>query len=307
MLRLKVGSTVVRRVWFTPDGRALCARCAGEGAAFVRCRADRPGHVERVVVTGLATLYAVSPDCNAAAGVRRVEGADDEWGLAIQWANGKFVQLEEEVSTHAPIGLSFSPDSKRLWGHMTPPRSAGGVARLYCWDTTTGKELLSALSDGTGCEVMPAPDNRHAVSAANWMGPPYTPFLFRHDTESWRRLNPLPGRPLTAAWSPDSRWLAIGTPSGLGLYSAPEYELAQAVDGHGGSVTGVAFHPSGTHVFTGGEDRTVRRWCIGQTLKAGGAFDWDIGAVWSLAVSPDGLIAAAGGSFGELCIWDLDE
>ncbi len=42
------------------------------------------------------------------------------------------------------------------------------------------------------------------------------------------------------------------------------------------------------------------------TWKLGQAFDWGIGRVLSVAFSPDGMLAAAGGDKGKIVVWDVD-
>jgi hypothetical protein len=36
------------------------------------------------------------------------------------------------------------------------------------------------------------------------------------------------------------------------------------------------------------------------------AFNWEIGRLRSVAFSPDGMLAAAGGDRGKIVVWDVD-
>ncbi|MBY0456661.1 MAG: hypothetical protein K2V38_04935, partial [Gemmataceae bacterium] len=67
----------------------------------------------------------------------------------------------------------------------------------------------------------------------------------------------------------------------------------------------LVLHPDGRHLLAGNNDGTVwiidtRSW---QTVKQ---YVWDIKQVNVLAVSPDGTLAAAGGTKGRVVVWDLD-
>jgi WD40 repeat protein len=49
----------------------------------------------------------------------------------------------------------------------------------------------------------------------------------------------------------------------------------------------------------------VRVWDLA-TGRERSAFNWGVGRVFSLAIAPDGMTAAAGGSNNEIVVWDLD-
>lgn len=70
--------------------------------------------------------------------------------------------------------------------------------------------------------------------------------------------------------------------------------------------TGLAFHPSGAYVLAAGNDGTVRR-LDAATWKALATYAWRAGKARSVAVSPDGLLAAAGTDQGKIVVWDLDD
>jgi WD40 repeat protein len=68
---------------------------------------------------------------------------------------------------------------------------------------------------------------------------------------------------------------------------------------------GLAFTPDGRQVLTVGGDRTVRVWNPDNSQEQF-CLKWKLGPLWSVAVSPDGLLAAAGGEDGRAIVWDLE-
>ena len=69
--------------------------------------------------------------------------------------------------------------------------------------------------------------------------------------------------------------------------------------------TAAAYHPSGRYLFTTSNDATVTVWDTENWVRVK-RFDWDIGRLRAVAVSPDGLLAAAGSDRGRVVVWDVD-
>jgi WD40 repeat protein len=94
--------------------------------------------------------------------------------------------------------------------------------------------------------------------------------------------------------SPDGRTLAdLSTPP------------AQLTTGSQKGFTCLAFHPTGQYLAATSTDGTVKlfeteTWALART------YEWGVGKVQSLALSRDGLLAAAGGEAGKIVVWDVD-
>jgi WD40 repeat protein len=69
--------------------------------------------------------------------------------------------------------------------------------------------------------------------------------------------------------------------------------------------TGLAFHPSGRYLAATSNDATVKLYDT-TTWTLAEAYNWTIGRLRSVAFSPDGMLAAAGGDKGKIVVWDVD-
>jgi len=85
-------------------------------------------------------------------------------------------------------------------------------------------------------------------------------------------------------------------------FSAPRARIDNDTRKH---FTGLAFHPSGRFLAATSNDNTVKFYDV-QTWRLAHAFDWQIGRLRSVAFSPDGTLAAAGGDDGKVVVWDVD-
>lgn len=107
------------------------------------------------------------------------------------------------------------------------------------------------------------------------------------------------------AFSPDGRYLAIGTSLGIELRDAVSLELVRFFHGHTGSVYSVAFSPAGRTLAFGSSDETIKLWNvdIGEELRT---LTGHTGSVNSVTFSPDGRTLASGSSDETIKLWNVD-
>ena len=111
--------------------------------------------------------------------------------------------------------------------------------------------------------------------------------------------------PLT--FSPDSRQLAGFNDMTLMTWSLPgDGEPQKVRNDNRKQFTAIAYHPSGRRLYAASNDTTVHVFDT-TTLVRLNRFTWHLGRLKSVAVSPDGALAAAGGDKGDIIIWDLDD
>ena len=61
----------------------------------------------------------------------------------------------------------------------------------------------------------------------------------------------------------------------------------------------------GRQIVTASHDETVRVWDVA-AAKELKAYDWKIGLMSAIAIAPDGLTCAAGGTRGRIVVWDSE-
>jgi WD40 repeat protein len=109
----------------------------------------------------------------------------------------------------------------------------------------------------------------------------------------------------TVAISPDRRLVASGDYRG-GVRITPfgHGDAVATITDDGGPVNSIAWHPSGTHFFTGGYDGRVRRWSLDGSCTL--TFVAHPGPIKSLAWSTAADLLVAGSSDGSLSGWRDD-
>jgi WD40 repeat protein len=284
---LRGHTSSVENIAFTPDGRRL-ASASTDGTARVWAV---DGHGDPVVLRGqnggTVETVAISPD-----GYRVAAGGSD--------------------GTVRVFNAGEDADPLLLAGHDGPVWSLAFDPR--------GGGLLSGSGDGTT-----------RFWDASYPGDPRV--LRGHDGPVW-----------SVAATPDGRTLVTGGDDGtVRVWPATGSAPPRVLRGHRGAVEGVAIDPGGTRVAGAGDDGTVQVWDLAggpPTVlgpSTGGMWDvaflpgsrvagaggdgvvrvWDtasrtavqlpgnLGAVRSVAASPDGRYVAAAGRDGTVRLWDM--
>jgi WD40 repeat protein len=222
-------------------------------------------------------------------------------GAAVSHQSGK--AWTDETYSFTTLHLTFSPDSTQLWGVGSRFHPQHFESTVLAWRVADGQLVVRVEAPSPLDWITSSPDNRLAVGRP---GSSDELFFLNVEDESWKRTGALPFRVHAIAWCPDSRLVAVGTSDGAALVNAFTGKVTAYAKGHREAAAAVVVHPHRPLVLTGGGDETVRQWEYGEdTLTSRETFDWRVGRVTALAVSPDGLLAAAGGASGEVVVWDL--
>src|SRR5262249_20729459 len=116
---------------------------------------------------------------------------------------------------------------------------------------------------------------------------------------------PVPCR--TVALSPDAKLLASAADRDVKLWDVAKGTELATLTGHKGLVGGLAFSPDGRTLSTAARDGTARFGTTGPDPAERVSYTWQIGGVYAVTFSPDGLLAAAAGDAGRIMLWDVDE
>lgn len=206
----------------------------------------------------------------------------------------------------------FSPDGKVF--------ATQGHQAIQRWDTKTWNSLSGGWGgtrESTGGERFPAncvaysPEGQVVASSFGVLGKRgYDTVIYFFDAKTGKEKLSLrsefaSAHPTALAFSPDGATLAgvygphlrvwdVGTAINVAVRTVGKKHFKDVVFTH-----------DGRQIVTVHNDESVRIWEAPTWHEVAG-FDWKIGKLGALAVSPDGLCIAAGSSTGKVIIWDTD-
>lgn len=294
----------VLNVAFSPDGQALAAAVKDHGVFLWNLRSsgvpvqldDSDGYRERTLSFG--------------ADGRTVGWVADNTWKVYDRDTRRLSQPRLDARGHL-LWLAATPDGDRAFTlHSFPETSLigwqcrGGLwsrawdistERLACESQTIRPEagsfvMLSRKTVGEGWWLRPFRlELRSTVSSVVEAAGEY-PYLY--------------GCPLT--FSPDGTQLVGAHQMTLVVWPVPKLGEPLLVRNDSRKhFTATAYHPSGNRLYVSSYDATVH---VFDTAGWGRSarFNWDLGPLRSVTVSPDGSLAAAGSDHGEIIVWDLD-
>jgi WD40 repeat protein len=286
MLLLRTADGPVRAVAYSPDG-TLLAWAGFDNTLHIR---DLAAGADRAVIhTHPVFCLAFSSDGRAFA-----SGGPDRTVRVRDTADGReVVVLRHRRSVHS---LGWRSGGKLLL--------SGTSQKVYFWNVAAAK-CQGTIAGGRGpMKFVCAPDDdgRTLLVAGGWWNWTSAGLL---DVSASRTELLTQERAIVraVAFSPGGCILATAAGWTVKLWDRYSRRLLASCKSRR-PVNGIAFTPDGRTLLTAGEDRLVRVWDAA-TGSAVTAFDWGAGRFYSVAVSPDGLTAAAGGE-GRVAVWDID-
>lgn len=301
---LRAGAGEVRGLVYSPDARALAAYVRGQGVFLWNLDAAGPPVCISPRASDRAKDVYFTPD-------GRGVGWLDYDGWNVYDRDARRLSRPRLSDPGQIWRLLPGPGGDRVFTQHIFPRlalvgwraAAGGWERD--WEVTTLHLNVEQLT------VSPAGD-RLAVLTRPTTDPKWgekRPVLELRSAVSGRVLTsaPYPWKvtgPLVVA--PDGRHV-------VGLHNMTVVVWAAGETGHPTLIRdasrkpfyAASFDPTGRYLFASRSDGTVH------VLDAAGwgcrvRFDWGVGPLRSVAVSPDGTLAAAGNERGEVIVWDVD-
>jgi len=295
----------VVRAWDIATGRALQRfadhtgavqglALAADGKTVYSASADKTirkstVHALRVVVaseaeSGVADL-AVSNDGKLLA---TVAGATVNVWDAATGGSVHEIPAEEMPLTSVAMGAGA--------GQVAAGSSDGS---LFLWPLTAdgpGEAMQIPTGAAVHCVCYGGEGQRLAVGGAD-------NHLRVYDSAQGRLLEDVTAAaPLTKlAFSAEGTFAAAATGNNATLQPL---SLVRLINGHEGPVTGVAYTGDGTHLISGGNDKTVRRWNAADATQVG-TFAGPTDAITSLGLSADGEKLVAGSADQSVYLWPV--
>ena len=299
MLTFKPHNKAIHALAFSPDGSRLATICGYESVRVWNL--DGPTEVTQFPATA---LLAHHPIAFSSDGRFLARGGADFAVWEVKTGNLLV------VSDSTAQSVAFAPDGKEvaLFAAEYP---------LERWALPSGNELPGGWGGDRTKERFPAgamtysPDGKTVATVYGVLGENgYDSHILL-----WGRNTGKPrleivadfrfAHPAAIVYSPDGTAIAGIYGPVLGVVEVKTGNKLAAIKPGKQHFKGLAFTPDGKRLIAVNNDAAVRVYDT-KTWKETTGYEWKIGKLTAVAVSPDGLRAACGSDKGRVVVWDLE-
>jgi len=224
------------------------------------------------------------------------------YGLILNITAQEVAVFPQMGNAYQVDSVAFSPDGKQIL--------SSSFIHMRLWDTDTGREIRTFISESFIISVAFSPDGRQAICgrASNKNN------IVLWNVITGQKIRTFEGHTkdvLSVVFSPDGKQILSGsndytmklwdTESGLEIRT---FKMEGLRPGWLSGVCSVAFSPDGKQVLSGLQDG-MRLWDVesGNEIKS---FSGHTGCVYSVAFSPDGKQIVSGCENGIIKLWDIE-
>jgi WD40 repeat protein len=227
-------------------------------------------------------------------------------------------------SQHQAIAVSPTIDQFFTTGHSQYDRTTPGASckRLYGWTMTpSGPEYLwhrDIPINEDSIAIVPLDEHRFATTdIVAPRGPVYNNVVWQIVVviRSTANGSPLSAIPVAERYlqqflaSPDGKQLVGRLGTALWVWDANDPArppvTVQGKSKHWMTSRAATFHPSGRYLLLANDGQSVIAFDT-NTWKPVRKWNWKVGTLRTVGVSPDGTLAAASGPRGSVVVWDWD-
>jgi len=203
-------------------------------------------------------------------------------------------------------GFVLSPDGSRVVRveEFTPLRSW-----VFSRDNLVPDSTVRAEGAYFRCAAF-SPDGATLATADYYPGQPdREPQLTLRAADTLKPIRATPAAyrdPAQVLFSPDGSKLIVRSAASFACWRVAELDKRPRKAANPGRkhFLSMACHPDG-RILTVDNDRVVRVWDLAM-MTAVRAIEWNVGKLYTVAVSPDGTRAATGSHTGKVLVWDWD-
>ncbi len=229
--------------------------------------------------------------------------------LELVWDDDVISDADQQRLERKRVELGIPPERSQILENEVRLRLSAGA--LTAAQTAIEASQLEQARDCFRRALVLDPDNLVALQSlrrwAYW--PDDLAAISVSNVERIERLwrITLPGRIFAAAWSPDGRWLALATETGLVIYDADTLEIQFKLSGTAGLSYSVSWSPDGRYLAAGDDVGIVRLWDF-QAQRVLPAVCGPHAHIHALAFRPhQPTTLAVGDNEGNLTLWTISD